>query len=67
MPSSMIVSLAPETKLERLACEKRCEAATVEAIRRGLADMAAGRVVPHDVVMAEALAIIEAAEALPRP
>ncbi len=39
------------------------ETATVAAIRRGLADMATGRVVPHDVVMAELQAIIEAAKA----
>lgn len=67
-----------EAELERLAGERQCgsadlaalavadyvarEAATVATIRRGMSDMAAGRVVPHDVVMAEVRAIIEAAE-----
>ncbi len=66
-----------EAELERLASERQCgsadlaavavadyvarEAATVAAIRRGLSDMAAGRVVPHEAVMAEVRAIIEAA------
>jgi hypothetical protein len=39
------------------------EAATVAAIRRGLEDMAAGRVVPHEAVMAELRVIIRAAAA----
>ncbi len=71
-----------EAELERLAGERQCgsadlaalavadyvarEAATVATIRRGMSDMAAGRVVPHDVVMAEVRAIIEAAESARR-
>ncbi|MER8864108.1 CopG family ribbon-helix-helix protein [Mesorhizobium sp. M0751] len=35
----------------------------IEGIQRGIADAAAGRVVPHDEAMAEIDAIIEAAEA----
>jgi predicted transcriptional regulator len=35
----------------------------IEGIQRGLADMAAGRVVPHEQVMAEGRAIIDAAKA----
>jgi len=35
----------------------------IEGIRRGLADMEAGRVVPHEQVMAEGRAIIDAAKA----
>lgn len=37
------------------------EAATAAAIRRGLADMAAGRTVPHEVMIAEVQALIRAA------
>lgn len=39
------------------------ELAIVEAIEAGLEDIRAGRVVPHDEVMAEIDAIIEAARA----
>lgn len=39
------------------------ELAIVEAIERGRADVRAGRVVPHDEVVREARAIIEAARA----
>jgi predicted transcriptional regulator len=35
----------------------------IEGIQRGLADMEAGRVVPHEQVVAEGRAIIEAAKA----
>lgn len=35
----------------------------IEGIQRGLADMEAGRVVPHEQVMAEGRAIIDAAKA----
>lgn len=35
----------------------------IEGIKRGQADAAAGRVVPHDEAMAEIYALIEAAEA----
>lgn len=71
-----------EAELDRLAGERQCgsadlaamavadyvarEAATEAAIRRGMADLAAGRVVPHDMVMAEVREIIEAAEAARR-
>lgn len=36
----------------------------IEGIQRGLADMEAGRVVPHEQVMAEGRAIIDAAKAV---
>ena len=39
------------------------ELAIVEAIERGRADVRAGRIVPHDDVVSEARAIIEAARA----
>ena len=67
-------------KLQRLAADtKRSEAAMVreavadyvqreadimDAIRRGLADVEAGRVVPHDEAMAEIDAIVAAAQQL---
>nr|WP_292339277.1 hypothetical protein [Mesorhizobium sp.] len=35
----------------------------IEGIKRGIADAKAGRVVPHDVAMAEIDAMIEAGEA----
>ncbi|MGO4122791.1 CopG family ribbon-helix-helix protein [Inquilinus sp. YAF38] len=38
------------------------ELQVVDGIRRGLADMKAGRVVPHEEVMAEGRAIIAAAK-----
>lgn len=34
----------------------------IDGIQRGLADVAAGRVVPHDVAMAEIQAVIDAAK-----
>lgn len=42
------------------------ECQTVAAIRRGLDDLTAGRVMPHDKVMTELRAIISAAEAARR-
>ncbi|TIP97237.1 MAG: CopG family transcriptional regulator, partial [Mesorhizobium sp.] len=39
------------------------ELGVIEGIKRGMADAAAGRVVPHDEAMAEIDAIIEASEA----
>ena len=39
------------------------ELAIVEAIERGMAGVRAGRVIPHEEVMREARAIIEAAQA----
>lgn len=38
----------------------------IEGIQRGLADMEAGRVVPHEQVVAEGRAIIDAAKAAKR-
>ena len=35
----------------------------IDGIKRGMADAAAGRVVPHDEAMAELYAVIDAAEA----
>ena len=64
-------------KLSRLAQGTRCsrsylageavaayverELSIIEGIERGLADVAAGRVTPHEVVIAEAHAIIDQA------
>ncbi|RWL42672.1 MAG: hypothetical protein EOR60_24270 [Mesorhizobium sp.] len=39
------------------------EARVIEGIKRGIADAEGGRVVPHDVAMAEIDAVIEAVEA----
>ena len=50
--------LAAEAVADYVARERE----TVAAIRRGLDDMAAGRLAPHDEVMAEMRTIIKAAE-----
>jgi predicted transcriptional regulator len=73
------VSSETKLKLERIAADTRrsrsflaAEAVSayvdreleiIEGIKRGVADAATGRVVPHDEAMAEIDAIIEAAEA----
>jgi len=73
------VSPETKQKLERIAGETRrsksflaAEAVSayvereleiIDGIRRGMADAAAGRVVPHDEAMAEIDAVIDAAEA----
>jgi predicted transcriptional regulator len=73
------VSSETKLKLERIAADTRrsrsflaAEAVSayvdreleiIEDIKRGVADAATGRVVPHDEAMAEIDAIIEAAEA----
>lgn len=65
-------------KLERLAADTRRsksflaaeavaayverELAIIDGIQRGLADVKAGRVVPHDAAMAEVQAVIDAAK-----
>ena len=49
------------TQPVRSSDEANAEFAIVEAIERGRADVRAGRVVPHDEVMREVRAIIEAA------
>lgn len=46
---------------EAVAAYVERELAIIEGIQQGLADLAAGRTVPHDTVMAEARAIIAAA------
>jgi predicted transcriptional regulator len=46
---------------EAVAAYVERELSIIEGIQQGLADVAAGRVVPHDVVMAEARAVIEQA------
>ena len=67
-----------KTKLERIAADTRrsksflaAEAVSayvereleiIDGIKRGMADAAAGRVVPHDEAMAEIYAAIDAAE-----
>lgn len=72
------VPLEIRAKLERLAADTRRsksflaaeavasyvdrELAILDGIRHGLADMAAGRLVAHDVAMAEIDAIVAAAE-----
>lgn len=47
---------------EALAVYVERELEIVEGIKHGLADVKAGRVVPHDEAMAEVLAVIEAAK-----
>lgn len=65
-------------KLERLAADTRRsksflaaeavsayverELAIIDGVQRGLADVEAGRVVPHDAAMAEVQAVIDAAK-----
>ena len=72
------VSPETKTKLERIAADTRrsksflaAEAVSayvereleiIDGIKRGMADAAAGRVVPHDEAMAEIYAAIDAAE-----
>ena len=73
------VSPETKSKLERIAADTRrsksflaAEAVSayvereleiIDGITRGMADAAAGRVVPHDEAMAELYAVIDAAEA----
>lgn len=73
------VSAETKRKLERIAADTRRsksflageavsayvdrELEIIEGIKRGLADVEAGRVVPHDEAMAEIYAVIEAVEA----
>lgn len=47
---------------EALAVYVERELEIIEGIKHGLADVKAGRVVPHDEAMAEVLAVIEAAK-----
>ncbi len=72
------VSPETKTKLERIAADTRrsksflaAEAVSayvereleiIDGIKRGMADAAAGRVVPHDEAIAEIYAAIDAAE-----
>lgn len=51
---SFLASEAVEAYVDR-------ELEIIDGIERGLADVAAGRVVPHDVAMSELQAVIEAA------
>jgi len=71
------VSAETKRKLERLAADTRRsksflaaeavsayverELGIIDGVRRGMADVEAGRVVPHDAAMAEVQAVIEAA------
>ncbi len=48
---------------EAVAAYVERELEIIEGIKRGQADAAAGRVVPHDEAMAEIYAVIDAAEA----
>jgi predicted transcriptional regulator len=73
------VSAETKRKLERIAAGTRRsksflageavsayvdrELEIIEGIKRGLADVEAGRIVPHDEAMAEIYAAIDAAEA----
>lgn len=50
---SFLVREAVEAYVDR-------ELEIIDGVERGLADVAAGRVVPHDVAMAELQAVIEA-------
>ena len=72
------VTAETKRKLERLAADTRRsksflageavsayvdrELEIIEGIRRGLADVEAGRLVPHDEAMAEVQAVIDAAK-----
>lgn len=72
------VSTETKRKLERLAADTRRsksflaaeavsayverELAIIDGVQRGLADVEAGRVVPHDDAMAEVQAVIDAAK-----
>ena len=47
---------------EALAVYVERELEIIEGIKHGLADVKAGRAVPHDEAMAEVLAVIEAAK-----
>ena len=48
---------------EAVAAYVERELEIIDGIKRGMADAAAGRVVPHDEAMAELYAVIDAAEA----
>ena len=48
---------------EAVAAYVERELEIIDGIKRGMADAAAGRVVPHDEAMAEIYAVIDAAEA----
>lgn len=48
---------------EAVAAYARHEIEIIEGIKRGMADVEAGRVVPHDEAMAQIDAVIAAAEA----
>lgn len=54
-----VASLATEA----LSAYAEHELAIIEAIKEGMADVEAGRVIPHDQAMAEVEAVIAAAEA----
>lgn len=66
--SDKLARLAQTTRRSRsflaadaLAAYVDRELAIIEKIEQGLADVAAGRVIPHEQVMAEARAIVEEA------
>ena len=48
---------------EAVAAYVERELEIIDGIKRGMADAAAGRIVPHDEAMAEIHAVIDAAEA----
>ena len=48
---------------EAVSAYVKRETEIIEGIKRGMADIEAGRVIPHDEAMAELYAVIDAAEA----
>jgi len=56
---------APQHKGLAMTCETMTSVEIIEGIERGLADVDAGRIVPHADVMAEAREIIRAAKRSP--
>ncbi len=54
------VSAAEKAKLDRIAVDTRRSRSFLDGVKRGLADMEAGRLIPHKEAMAEIYAAIDA-------
>ena len=54
------VSTAEKAKLDRIAVDTRRSRSFLDGVKRGLADMEAGRLIPHEEAMAEIYAAIDA-------
>ena len=57
------VSAAEKAKLDRIAVDTRRSRSFLDGVKRGLADMEAGRLIPHEEAIAEIYAAIDAAGA----